>query len=462
MADQHKNYSKGIYCFTDDLRFQDNIALANTIAQCDEIAFIYILDPRWFQKTNYQHTWIGQAKWQFIKQSLSCLNQQLAEHGHQLTLLHGNVEHVLCELIRENNVNFVGFATLVGSNEQVLWAELATKCADTHFASANNSIMYLGERLNLKHEYLTSFSRFRRFVEKQQIKIEQPRKIHLDALPSRLTLQNQPSFSKALTALPYFISGDVQDVQTHDSFFGGEKSAVQHCKQYFASSAASNYKTTRNALDGWQNSTKFSPYLANGNVSARQIMQWLKQFELAHGASESTYWIYFELLWREYFHHLANSLGNTLYRFSGLAPCAPSTSFYAERFNKWCNGNTPYPIVNACMKQLNQTGFMSNRGRQLVASYLVNELGIDWRYGAAYFQQQLIDHDIASNWGNWQYIAGVGVDPRGGRHFNLQKQTSLYDPEHTFINKWHGQLCDARLDSTDMVDWPIDWSKKED
>lgn len=279
MAHQLKNYSKGIYCFTDDLRFQDNIALANTIAQCDVIAFIYIVDPRWFQKTNYQHTWIGQAKWQFIKQSLSCLNQQLAEHGHQLTLLHGNVEQVLCKLIHENHVNFVGFATQVGSNEQVLWAELATKCADTHFVSTNNSVMYLDERLNLKHEYLSSFSRFRRFVEKQQIEIEQPRKIHLDALPNRLTLQNQQPLSKALTALSYFSSGGEQDVQAQVYSLGGEKSAVQHCKQYFASSVASNYKTTRNALDGWQNSTKFSPYLANGNVSARQIMQWLKQFE---------------------------------------------------------------------------------------------------------------------------------------------------------------------------------------
>lgn len=166
-------------------------------------------------------------------------------------------------------------------------------------------------------------------------------------------------------------------------------------------------------------------------------------------------------MWREYFHHLANFLGNTLYRFSGLASCAPNTSFYAERFNKWCAGNTPYPIVNACMRQLNQTGFMSNRGRQLVASCLVNELGIDWRYGAAYFQQQLIDHDIASNWGNWQYIAGVGVDPRGGRHFNLEKQTLIYDADHEFIKKWSGHLCEAILDSTDIVDWPIELSKQE-
>ena len=88
------------------------------------------------------------------------------------------------------------------------------------------------------------------------------------------------------------------------------------------------------------------------------------------------------------------------------------------------------------MQQLNQTGFMSNRGRQLVASCFVHELGLDWRFGAAYFEMMLIDYDVASNYGNWQYLAGVGSDPRGHRKFNLSKQTEIYDPDKSFINNW--------------------------
>jgi deoxyribodipyrimidine photo-lyase len=107
------------------------------------------------------------------------------------------------------------------------------------------------------------------------------------------------------------------------------------------------------------------------------------------------------------------------------------------------------------MSQLNAEGYMSNRGRQIVASCLVNELSLDWRFGAAYFAQKLIDYDFASNWGNWQYIAGVGTDPRGGRHFNLSKQRAVYDPNFTFINSWQGERCDQYLDSADIVDWPI-------
>ena len=133
----------------------------------------------------------------------------------------------------------------------------------------------------------------------------------------------------------------------------------------------------------------------------------------------------------------------------------PLTTFIPQRFARWCQGETPYPIVNACMKQLNQTGFMSNRGRQLVASCLVHELAVDWRYGAAYFEQQLVDFDVGSNWGNWQYLAGIGADPRGHRRFDLDKQTTMYDPERQFIQRWQGQANQAPMDCTDAADWPI-------
>jgi deoxyribodipyrimidine photo-lyase len=86
----------------------------------------------------------------------------------------------------------------------------------------------------------------------------------------------------------------------------------------------------------------------------------------------------------------------------------------------------------------------------------VNELCLDWRYGAAYFQQQLLDYDVASNWGNWQYIAGVGADPRGGRHFNIEKQHAQYDPHDVFINHWLGKQEFQPLDSVDAADWPVD------
>ena len=238
-------------------------------------------------------------------------------------------------------------------------------------------------------------------------------------------------------------------------FEGGEEQALAHLEGYFSTRLASDYKLTRNGLDGMDYSTKFSPWLANGSLSARQVIHRLKLYEQEQGANDSTYWIYFELLWREYYQWYGHCHGKKLFRVSGIKTVKPKTSFYAERFQKWCSGNTPYPIVNACMKQLNSTGYMSNRGRQLVASCFVHELGLDWRYGAAYMEEHLVDYDVASNWGNWQYLAGVGADPRGHRRFDLNKQTLTYDPHQVFIKHWAGHQFDTQLDSVDAADWPI-------
>jgi deoxyribodipyrimidine photo-lyase len=148
-------------------------------------------------------------------------------------------------------------------------------------------------------------------------------------------------------------------------------------------------------------------------------------------------------------------IGPKLFSLRGISSCGGFKCFYPERFEKWCQGTTPYPLVNACMKQLKATGYLSNRGRQIAASCLVNELEMDWRYGAAWFEHQLCDYDVASNWGNWQYIAGVGVDPRGGRHFNLQKQTETYDPIGAYVARWSPGPVLQTLDTRDAADWPI-------
>ncbi|PTB98096.1 deoxyribodipyrimidine photolyase, partial [Thalassospira xiamenensis] len=133
-------------------------------------------------------------------------------------------------------------------------------------------------------------------------------------------------------------------------FSGGEKAGMAHLKRYFSGGMASTYKQTRNALDDFPASTKFSPWLALGCVSPRQIMSALREYEAEFGANDSTYWIGFELLWREFFFWHARKHGARLFAFSGVQRKSPATSFYPERFQKWCAGNTPYPIVNACMK----------------------------------------------------------------------------------------------------------------
>jgi deoxyribodipyrimidine photo-lyase len=163
----------------------------------------------------------------------------------------------------------------------------------------------------------------------------------------------------------------------------------------------------------------------------------LKQFEQEFESNESTYWLFFEVLWREYFQWVALKHGKNLFLPLGLRPDKPVTKgFNQKAFERWKNGTTPDEFVNSNMKELAETGFMSNRGRQNVASYLIHDMGIEWRAGAAHFENHLIDYDPASNYGNWLYLAGRGNDPRPFRKFDTIFQANRYDPDKKFISTW--------------------------
>ena len=203
-----------------------------------------------------------------------------------------------------------------------------------------------------------------------------------------------------------------------------------------------SYKQVRNELLGWDHSTKLSPWLALGCVSPKQVMQALRRHEQQFGANESTYWIHFELLWREFFFWNAVKRGRVLFHNR-----RPQTfdDHMQQRFETWCQGQTGVGLIDACMRQLRQSGYLSNRGRQIAASYLIHEAAVDWRAGAAYFERHLLDYDVGSNWGNWQYIAGDGADPRGGRYFNVDKQQRSHDPDGRFVKRWAQVSVDTRV-----------------
>ncbi|MGY5453504.1 DASH family cryptochrome [Agarivorans sp. MS3-6] len=453
--------NRALYWFSEDLRLKDNLVLSDLISRHQSIAFIYLLDPAWLIPNNFQHCLLGAHRLRFIVHSLLDLEQQLARLGHTLHICQGDPVKLIPQWVTRHGINQVACANHVGCYESNTLHVLNRLLPQQFIASEWNNSLF-GQ--NLLEAYplfenslqFESFSKFRNTLEKGRAEVTLPCQTWMGDLPAPFNLHGEFISAMQLQELLGLATPSKNEVAVanQEVFLAGEQAALAHLNDYFSSAAPSTYKQTRNQLDGWQSSTKLSPYLANGNLSPRQIWAAVNKYEREHIKNESTYWIKFELLWREYFHCLAVRQGASLYAFKGLSQHKPLSAFYPERFAKWCNGNTPYPLVNACIKQLMQTGFISNRGRQIVASCLVHDLGIDWRYGAAYFQQQLIDHDLASNWGNWQYIAGVGVDPRGGRHFNITKQTACYDPHGEFIAKWQGAVTSQSLDSVDAADWP--------
>lgn len=221
-------------------------------------------------------------------------------------------------------------------------------------------------------------------------------------------------------------------------FKGGEKEAHKRLKYYlWESQSISTYKQTRNELIGQDYSSKLSAYLALGNISPVQIYYAIKKFEERIDKNESTYWLLFELLWREYFILVAEQSLKKIYSIKGIQD--KKAKLYTndiQKFEQWCSGKTEHPFINANMKELLATGYMSNRGRQNVASYLVHHLKVDWRWGATFFEKHLIDYDISLNWCNWMYVAGVGNSTRSNI-FNPNLQQERYDPSGTYCKLWN-------------------------
>ena len=157
-------------------------------------------------------------------------------------------------------------------------------------------------------------------------------------------------------------------------------------------------------------SSKLSAWLANGSISSRQIYWEIIDYEKEVKKNQSTYWLIFELIWRDYFKYIALKHQDAIFHLGGILNKDYHWDTADAKVNSWIEGTTREPFVNANMIELNKTGWMSNRGRQNVASYFAKDLLLDWRIGAAYFESQLIDYDVHSNYGNWMYVAGVGND----------------------------------------------------
>jgi deoxyribodipyrimidine photo-lyase len=221
----------------------------------------------------------------------------------------------------------------------------------------------------------------------------------------------------------------------------GEIQAKANLHRYlFIEQHALTYKLTRNQLQPWSSSSKWSLYLALGILSPRYIYWELKKFESTVNKNQSTYWLWFELLWRDYFHFLHLKHGKRFFTEDGLYQRTLVWNYDPRLKQSILDAKTGYPLVDASLLELYQTGWMSNRGRQNVANFISKILRLDWRWGASLFEHFLIDYDVSSNYGNWQYLSGVGVDPREDRIFNVSLQAKKYDPTGAYLATWLPKL----------------------
>lgn len=272
------------------------------------------------------------------------------------------------------------------------------------------------------------FTDFRKIVEKSNC-------ISLPVLSSLDSLSGFNAIVPAGTEL-VLANSSLQITKLPFDLTGGESGALARLQEYFwQTRSIQDYKNTRNGMLAKNDSSKFSPGLSYGCISARTIWAELLKFEEHFGSNDSTEWFKMELLWRDYFKFLALKVGAKLFSPAGISSRSIEWSDDLIDFKKWCEGETDADFIDANMIELNKTGWMSNRGRQNAASYLAKTLKINWTWGAKYFEDQLLDYDTESNWGNWLYVAGVGTDPRD-RTFDFQRQAAMYDTDFSYRKKW--------------------------
>ncbi|NMT63013.1 DASH family cryptochrome [Marinobacter orientalis] len=437
-----------LYWFTRDVRLHDNPALL-AASKSDMLLCVYVVDPRWFAPGPFQCKTMGDHRWRFLWQSLMTLERSLRPLGQRLHIAFGHPETVIPELVHNHGIGRVIRSRQPGTREADQWSAIKDRLPKTVFQQFETLSLFTEGSLPMELENLPdTFSGFRKLVETDA-----------DYNSGRLRIRTLTALPPA-PGYPEDNRGECPAIpeSRHPALFqGGESAGLERLNDYlFVNHHIDSYKETRNALDDPEASSRLSPWLANGSLSAREVAETIAEYEESHVKNESTYWLWFELLWREYFYWYTLKHGSDLFRRDGVQQKKRPASFYPHRFKAWCAGSTEYPLVNAAMNQLRETGYISNRSRQIVASCLVNELELDWRYGAAWFEEQLVDYDVASNYGNWQYLAGAGANSRGSRHFNLEKQSQQFDPDGEFVKRWRGNAAQpVGLHLVDAADWPV-------
>jgi deoxyribodipyrimidine photo-lyase len=434
-----------LYWFRSDLRLKDNPNFISACKASDALLPIYVHAPQESLIWGFER--ISEHRLQFLRDALRDLRQQLEQLGSGLLELQAPLDSSSIVDLVINTAHHHGIKTIyceVIQAPEEMQELSALRQAGLIVHAELESTMIAVRNLPFAPEAMPDqFTQFRNTIEKAKRLFTEP-----VSAPSQIPSLPE-NFKRSELAADAFIphgteSVPLKDGHPHSSFphyreayRGGTTAAIAHLRQYLERALPHSYKATRNQLHGLDYSSKLSPWLALGCISARSVMQKLKQFELEQGANEGSYWLWFELLWRDYFRVLHLKYGKQLYCVSGLNQ-SEKPIHNTRGFEHWCSGTTGESIVDAGMRELKATGYLSNRLRQVVASYLIYDLHSDWRAGAAWFESQLLDYDVYSNQGNWLYIAGRGTDPRGGRRFNPQKQAQDHDANGSYRTLWLG------------------------
>ncbi|MCA9945004.1 MAG: deoxyribodipyrimidine photo-lyase [Anaerolineales bacterium] len=426
MANTESLQETAVWWIRRDLRLTDNQALAAALATARQVIPLFIVDP-FFEESAY----VSQKRRSFLWAGLHQLDADLRQRGSRLIVRYGRPQKVLSALLAETGASAIfaeeDFSRYARRRDGQIAQELPLHL------EAGLVVHPPGTVLKPDGEPYTVFTPFKKNA---WLKRPLPKLTDILPAPEKLlipeAIQSEPL--PASLALPDSVP-----------FVPGEAEAQRRLRE-FAQEAIGRYAQARDfvAVPG---TSQLSPYLRFGMISARQAVatavSCLENASSKAARQGAETWLS-ELIWREFYSHILAHFphvlrGNFRPEYDAIAWRNDEAEFRA-----WGNGRTGYPLVDAAMRQLTTTGWMHNRARMVVASFLVKDLLIDWRWGEKFFMQHLLDGDPAANNGGWQWAAGTGTDAAPYfRIFNPTAQAKKFDPDGRYIRKWLPELADV-------------------
>ncbi|MFB5628015.1 MAG: cryptochrome/photolyase family protein [Nitrosarchaeum sp.] len=402
-------YKKTLFIFRRDLRLEDNTGLINALKNSDEVIPCFIIDTEIMNKLKK-----SEFRIRFLKESLIDLNKQLNKKKSNLKIFKGKTEEIIKKIILEQKIDGLflngDYTKFAQKNEN----KIKKICNQNKIDFNKNAdyLLYIPEEIQTKEQKpYTVYSHFFKTAK---------------TIPVRNSIKN--NFNNYYHGK---IKGEVSLEVKEKKMIGGRSNAInilKNIKQF------KDYQKTRDYPE-LDKTTRLSAHIRFGTVSIREVYHTIKE---NFGADHI---LIREIYWREFFTYVLHYFPNS--KFKTFKKKFENIRWSQNRQNYllWCKGKTGFPIVDAGMRQLNQTGFMHNRVRMIAASFLTKDLHINWKWGERYFAEKLADYDPAVNAGNWQWVASTGCDAVPYfRLFNPWLQQEKFDSNCNYIKKWIPEL----------------------
>lgn len=415
-------YTKSLFVFRRDLRLSDNIGLRKALSESELVIPCFIFDPRQVGDANKYRS---SNAMQFMIESLKDLEDQLSAKKSRLYIFYGEAQDVIATLIKKESIDAVFCNRDYTPFSIMRDAQIQKACKKQNIPFIQSADALLNEPEIIKTGSGTPYAVFTAFYKNcvKHSPITKPFSLRLHNFYTKPI----SAAEKSTALFKKIVPTQNTNIHVHGGASNGQK-ILRSLKKY------KNYTKERD-IPALAATTHLSAYIKFGCISIREVAEAIsKHLGISHPLLRQLYW-------RDFYYHVAYHspyvYGHAYHKkYDSL-----SWKNSKADFRKWCEGNTGFPIIDAGMRQLNETGFMHNRVRMIVASFLTKDLHIDWRWGEKYFAQQLVDYDPAVNNGNWQWAASTGCDAQPYfRIFNPWTQQKKFDPQCTYIKQWIPEL----------------------